>query len=233
LQGELAAGRRLLFESANGALLDVDHGTYPYVTSSGTTASGVAPGAGVPARTVDRVVGVTKAYATRVGKGPFVTELTGSIGDRIRDKGKEFGTTTGRPRRCGWFDAVATAYSVRFCGVDEIALMHLDTLSGFREVGICTSYVCDGQPMTSLPALTSKLDRAAPIVEMLPGWVEDVSGFERRDDLPDNARRYLDRVESLVGRPITIVSVGPERSQTLVSDVRGSVASSVDGGAPS
>lgn len=218
LTGAIAASRRILFEGANGSLLDVDHGTYPYVTSSGTTASGVAPGAGVPARTVTNVLGVTKAYATRVGCGPFVSELNNETGDLIRERGREYGTTTGRPRRCGWFDAVATAYSVRFGGATEIALMHLDTLSGFDEVGLCTEYRLDGEIITSLPADAEALERVEPVIEMLPGWAEDVSKLAGFEELPECAKRYIERIESLVGAPITIVSVGPERRQTLIGD---------------
>ncbi len=214
------AGRRILFEGANGTLLDIDHGTYPFVTSSGTTANSVAPGAGVPARTVANVLGVTKAYATRVGKGPFASELDNDIGDRIRKQGNEYGTTTGRPRRCGWFDAVATGYSVRLGGVTEIALMHLDTLAGFERVGICVGYRLDGREVTAPPAHADQLERVEPVFEMLDGWSEDPSRVESLDALPDNAKRYMERIETAVGVPITIVSVGPERSQTIIADTR-------------
>ncbi len=216
LQEAVATGRRILFEGANGTLLDIDHGTYPYVTSSGTTANSVAPGAGVSARTVSHVVGVTKAYATRVGRGPFVSELNNEIGDHIRTQGNEFGTTTGRPRRCGWFDAVVNRYSASLGGVTEIALMHLDTLSGFDEVGMCVGYRLDGRDITTPPAHVDQLERVEPVFEMFPGWSEDVSRVGTIEELPENAKRYLRRVESAVGVPITIVSVGPERSQTII-----------------
>ncbi len=220
LRDAVAAGDRILFEGANGTLLDVDHGTYPFVTSSGTTASGVANGAGMPARAVPHVVGVTKSYATRVGRGPFVTELDNEIGDRIRDRGQEYGTTTGRPRRCGWFDAVITRYAVGLSDVTEIALMHLDTLSGFERIGICTGYRLDGREVHAPPADPERLDAVEPVIETLPGWDEDLSGINRLDQLPDNARRYIQRIESAVSVPITIVSVGPERSQTIIGNTR-------------
>ncbi len=211
-------GRTMLFEGANGMLLDVDHGTYPFVTSSSPGPHGIGAGAGVPPSSVTRLVGVTKAYATRVGSGPFVSELDDKIGDHIRQQGKEFGTTTGRPRRCGWFDAVSCRYTARISGVTDIALMHLDTLSGFDEIGLCTAYRIDQETVTTPPADARLMERAEPVVEMLPGWQEDLRSLRRYEDLPGNARRYLDRIESLVGAPVSIVGVGPERSQTLVRD---------------
>ncbi len=223
LHERVDAGAVVLFEGANGSLLDVDHGTYPFVTSSNTTANGIGNGSGLPARSVEHVIGVCKAYTTRVGGGPFMTELTDAMGDRIREAGNEYGTTTGRPRRCGWFDAVATRYSVRIGGVTEVAMMHLDTLSGFEEVGVCTAYSIGGRETTSLPSRVEDLERVEPVIEYVPGWDEDVSGVERRDDLPAAARAYLDRVESLIGAPITIVSVGPDRMQTMVSGTSGAV----------
>jgi len=216
LHAAMARGERILFEGANGSLLDVDHGTYPFVTSSTTTANGVASGAGVASRRVTRVLGVIKAYATRVGKGPFVSELDDDTGEAIRKAGNEYGTTTGRPRRCGWFDAVATRYSVMLSGVDELAVMHLDTLTGFKRIGICTGYRCDGQRTDFLPADVETLDATEPVVEWCDGWTEDLSKVNVLEKLPDAARRYLDRLETHVGAPVTIVSVGPERSQTIV-----------------
>ncbi|MCH7720947.1 MAG: adenylosuccinate synthase, partial [Planctomycetes bacterium] len=218
LENALNAGRRLLFEGANGCLLDIDHGTYPFVTSSTTTAAGIPTGAGVPPRTVTRVIGVCKAYATRVGEGPFVTELTDATGDWIREQGHEYGTTTGRPRRCGWFDAVATRYSARLSGTTEIALMHLDTLSGADAVGICTAYEIDGTRIDRMPCDARTLERARPVFEMHPGWSESLRAVKNLGDLPANARRYLDRLQELVGVPIRLVSVGPERTQTLRLD---------------
>lgn len=218
LENAMNAGRRLLFEGANGCLLDIDHGTYPYVTSSTTSAAGIPTGAGVPPRTVTRVIGVCKAYATRVGEGPFVTELTDATGDWIRERGHEYGTTTGRPRRCGWFDAVATRYSARLSAATEIALMHLDTLSGADSVGICTAYEIDGTKTDRMPCDTRTLQRAQPVFEMHPGWSESLRSVKRLGDLPANARRYMDRLQELVGVPIRLVSVGPERTQTLRLD---------------
>ncbi|MCH7814837.1 MAG: adenylosuccinate synthase, partial [Planctomycetes bacterium] len=209
LQQTLDAGGRLLFEGANGALLDVDHGTYPFVTSSSTGTWGICAGAGVAPQTVSRYVGVVKAYATRVGAGPFPSELTDAIGDRIRDQGHEFGTTTGRPRRCGWFDAVATRRVVQLSGITEIALMHLDTLSGFEQIGICTAYRYQGQTLDSLPADADLLDQVEPMLEMLPGWTEELRATTDFADLPQPARQYVERLETLIGVPIALVSVGP------------------------
>ncbi|MCP4251081.1 MAG: adenylosuccinate synthase [bacterium] len=215
LHQTLNAGGRLLFEGANGALLDVDHGTYPFVTSSSTGTWGICAGAGVPPQTVSRYVGVVKAYATRVGAGPFPTELSDATGDRIRNQGNEFGTTTGRPRRCGWFDAVATRRVVRLSGITEIALMHLDTLSGFDRIGICTAYRCQGQTLDSLPADADLLDQVDPVFEMLPGWTEDLRTTAALAELPRAAQQYVERLEAVVGAPIALVSVGPNRAQTL------------------
>ncbi len=208
-------GKRVLFEGANGMLLDVDHGTYPFVTSSSTGPHGIGPGAGVMPDRVSRRIGALKAYSTRVGSGPFVTELKDETGDRIRQRGKEFGTTTGRPRRCGWFDAVSSAYAARLSGATEIAMLHLDTLSGFDQVGICVAYRVDDKTLTTPPADAGRLERAEPVVEMLPGWKENLRSTASFDDLPASALQYLDRIESLVGAPVTIAGVGPDRSQTL------------------
>lgn len=211
-------GRGVLFEGANGMLLDVDHGTYPYVTSSSTGPHGIGAGAGVPPSLVARRVGVTKAYATRVGSGPFVSELDNELGARIRERGHEFGTTTGRPRRCGWFDVVSCRYTACISGVTDMAMMHLDTLSGFDEVGLCVAYRLDGQTLTAPPSDARWMDRAKPAFEMLPGWHEDLRPIRRFEDLPPTARAYLERIESLVGAPISIIGVGPERSQILIRD---------------
>ncbi len=215
LDDAMASGQRILFEGANGALLDIDHGTFPFVTSSTTSAIGVPPGAGVPPQTVRTCLGVTKAYTTRVGAGPFPSELNGEIGQYIRDRGHEYGTTTGRPRRCGWFDAVAAKYSVRLSGVTQVAVMHLDTLTGLERVGICTGYRSGGGAVPGVVADITLLEQAEPVVEYMPGWTEDLRGVRAFDELPDAARAYLGRMESLIGVPITIVSVGPERTQTL------------------
>lgn len=221
IHNAMDGGKRVLFEGANGMLLDVDHGTYPFVTSSSTGPHGIGPGAGVPAGRITRRIGTAKAYATRVGSGPFVTELNNEMGERIRQRGKEFGTTTGRPRRCGWFDAVAGAYAVQLGQVTDIALMHLDTLSGFDEVGVCVAYRIDGETVCVPPADASRLERAEPVIEFVPGWHEDLRSVRRFEDLPASTIRYVERIEALVKAPVTIAGVGPDRSQTLV---RGRIA---------
>lgn len=210
------AGKRLLFEGAQGSLLDIDHGTFPFVTSSNSSGVGVSSGSGVPARWIGRVIGVAKAYTTRVGGGPFPTEQDNEIGQRIRELGREYGTTTGRPRRCGWFDAVAVRYTARLSGIDTIALMMMDVLSRLPEVKICVAYELDGRQITQFPSHADDLRRAKPVYETLPGWMTDVTGVRRRSDLPAGALRYLERVSELVGRPIGIISVGPDRDQTMV-----------------
>jgi adenylosuccinate synthase len=209
------AGKRLLFEGANGALLDIDHGTFPYVTSSTTSAIGVPAGAGVPPQTIQNCFGVTKAYTTRVGAGPFPSELHDDVGQYIRDRGHEYGTTTGRPRRCGWFDAVAGRYSARLSGVTGVAVMHLDTLSGLDQVGICTGYETDDGPLPGFIADGGVLENARPKIEYLPGWNDDLRQARSVDQFPASARKYVDRIEELLGVPVKIVSVGPERNQTL------------------
>jgi adenylosuccinate synthase len=216
LHEAIDAGKSFLFEGANGVLLDIDHGTYPFVTSSSTGPNGIGSGAGVPPTIVDRFIGVTKAYSTRVGSGPFVTELKDAVGDRIRERGREYGTTTGRPRRCGWFDAVACRYSAGLSGATDLALLHLDTLSGFDEIGVCVAYRCNGQTLRVPPASLPRLESCEPVIEFLPGWSEDLREVRRFADLPVNAREYIERIESLIGVPVSIVGVGPDRSQTLV-----------------
>ncbi len=216
LRQAMERGKRLLFEGANGLLLDVDHGTYPFVTSSSTGPYAVGPGSGMSLACLTRIIGVTKAYATRVGAGPFVTELHDDLGERIRRHGNEYGTTTGRPRRCGWFDAILGRYSAELCTPTDLALLHLDTLSGFEEIGICTAYRCDGQTMRRPPADYRQLERAEPVIELLPGWQEDLRDVQRFEDLPTAAREYVKRIETLVGVPVSIIGVGPDRSQSLV-----------------
>jgi adenylosuccinate synthase len=218
LHQALDQGKRLLFEAAQGSLLDVDHGTFPYVTSSNSSTAGVWSGSGVPARKLTRVVGVIKAYTTRVGAGPFPTELHDEIGERIRRTGKEYGTVTGRPRRCGWFDAVAARYSARLNGADELAVMLLDVLSGFDQVAICVAYELDGRKISHFPADATHLSRCRPVYESLPGWQEDLAACRRLSDLPASARVYLDRLSQLLNLPIRIVSVGPDREQTIRLD---------------
>jgi adenylosuccinate synthase len=216
LLDELERGANVLFEGAQGSLLDIDHGTYPFVTSSNSSGVGVSAGSGVPAKWLRRVIGVIKSYSTRVGGGPFPTELADEIGDRIRVQGKEFGTTTGRPRRCGWFDAVAVRYSARLSGVGELAAMMLDVLGGLETIQICVAYSLDGRRVDRFPSDVNELRRAEPVYEAWPGWKDDLTGMRQWDDLPHAARRYLQRIEELVGVPVTIVSVGPDRQQTII-----------------
>jgi adenylosuccinate synthase len=209
------SGKRILFEGAQGALLDVDHGTYPFVTSSNSSGVGVSNGSGVPGKHINRVIGIVKAYSTRVGGGPFPTEQDNEIGQRIRDQGNEYGTVTKRPRRCGWLDAVAIRYTSRLSGVTSACIMLLDVLSGLDELKICTQYELDGECSNRFPSHVDDLRRVKPVYETLPGWKEDVTGVRKLADLPANARTYLDRVGQLVGVPVEMVSVGPERDQTI------------------
>lgn len=211
----LEANKRILFEGAQGALLDVDHGTFPYVTSSNSSGVGVPSGSGVPGRYLTKVLGIIKAYSTRVGGGPFPTEQANEIGQYIRDRGNEYGTVTRRPRRCGWFDAVAVRYTARLSGVDVLAVMLLDVLSGLEELKICVAYELDGQQTTIFPAHVDELWRAQPVYETLPGWKEDIFHARRWEDLPANAQAYLRRISQLIGRPLEIISVGPDREQTI------------------
>ncbi len=210
------AGRRLLFEGAHATLLDVDHGTYPYVTSSNCSALGLFTGAGVPPQAVRNYVGVIKAYSTRVGGGPFPTEQANAVGDGIRERGNEYGTTTRRPRRVGWFDAAAVRYAVELCGVNHLAVTLLDVLGGLPEIRICTAYRVDGQLLPWYRADLQTLARAEPVYETVPGWPQDVSGCRAYAELPAAARGYVDRLEALCGAPVRMVSVGPERSATLL-----------------
>lgn len=209
------AGKKVLFEGAQGSLLDIDHGTFPYVTSSNSSGVGVSCGSGVPGRWINKVIGVCKAYSTRVGGGPFPTELNNETGEKIRQIGREYGTTTGRPRRCGWFDAVAVRYTARLSGVDCLSMMMMDVLSHLPEVQICVAYDLDGQRITQFPSHVDDLRRVKPIYETLPGWQTDVTGVRKLSDMPAGARRYLDRISELVGRPVEVVSVGPDRAQTM------------------
>ncbi len=218
LQKALAEGKGILFEAAQGSLLDIDHGTYPYVTSSNSTAAGIWSGSGVPARNLKRVIGVIKAYTTRVGRGPFPTELNdgpNGVGETIRRTGREYGTVTGRPRRCGWFDAVAVRYTARLNGADELAVMLLDVLSEPSEIRICTSYEVDGSRTDAFPADSFLLERCKPVYETLPAWRQPIGAARKLGDLPAAARRYVDRLSELVGLPVSIISVGPDREQTI------------------
>jgi adenylosuccinate synthase len=218
LHEALGKGQGILFEAAQGTLLDVDHGTYPYVTSSNSSTAGVWSGSGVPARKLDRVIGVIKAYSTRVGRGPFPTELNDGpdgVGERIRRTGREYGTVTGRPRRCGWFDAVAARYSAALNDADELAVMLLDVLSGLPELRVAVAYELDGRRLDHFPTDAFVLERCQPVYETLPGWRQDLSAVHRLTDLPAAARRYVERLGELLGRPVTIISVGPDRAQTI------------------
>ena len=207
--------KRILFEGAQGSLLDIDHGTYPFVTSSNSSGVGISAGSGIPFKWIDQVIGVAKCYSTRVGGGPFPTELKDATGDHIRDMGNEYGTTTGRPRRCGWFDAVAVRYTSRLSGISGLAMMMLDVLSELEEIKICTEYEIDGVRTSKFPGHAEDLAKAVPVYESLPGWQTDITGVERFEDLPQNARNYLTRISEFVGIPIEVVSVGPDRKQTI------------------
>jgi len=218
LLDSLEAGKSVLFEGAQGALLDIDHGTFPFVTSSNSSGVGVSGGSGVPARWIEKVIGVAKAYTTRVGGGPFPTELEDEMGDRIRELGKEYGTTTGRPRRCGWFDAVAVRYTARLSGISALSIMMMDVVSQLPELKICVAYDLDGERITNFPTHADDLRRVKPIFETFPGWQQDITGIQKVEDLPDGARRYLDRVSELVGRPVEVISFGPDREQTVFAD---------------
>jgi len=212
----IAEGRRLLFEGANACLLDIDHGTFPFVTSSNCSTAGIHPGTGLPGGLVHDVVGIMKAYGTRVGAGPFPTEQVGAVGERIRERGHEYGTTTGRPRRCGWLDLVAVRYSAMVCGATQLACMLLDVLSGFETLQVCTKYrLEDGTVTDRFIPDARRLQTVEPIYETVEGWSEDIETCTERSKLPDNARRYLDLIEERTGVPIALVSVGPERMQTM------------------
>lgn len=213
---EVALKRKVLFEGAQGTLLDVDHGTYPFVTSSNTTAAAAATGSGVGPKALEQVIGISKAYATRVGSGPFPTELHGEEGDRLRKMGGEFGATTGRPRRCGWLDTMVLSYAARVNGLTGFALTKFDVLSGLETLRLCTGYELDGVQIESLPADADALARVVPIYEDHPGWTESLSDVRRYEDLPKNTRSYIERVEELTGVEVVIASVGAEREATII-----------------
>lgn len=208
-------GERVLFEGAQGTMLDIDHGTYPYVTSSHPTAGGACIGAGIGPTRIRSVLGVTKAYTTRVGDGPFPAELADSIGDHLRERGREYGTTTGRPRRCGWLDAVVLRHAVLINGLTGLCITKLDTLAGIHPIRIATAYSCHGRRLLDLPHHPEDLAACQPIYEDLGGWDDDLSSLRDLSDLPEGTRQYLRRIEELVGRPVVMVSVGAERAQTI------------------
>jgi adenylosuccinate synthase len=212
----MASGQRLLFEGAQGTLLDVDHGTYPYVTSSNTVAGAASAGAGVAPQRLDYVLGITKAYSTRVGSGPFPTELTDATGARLREKGQEFGSVTGRPRRCGWFDAAGLKRAVQLNGTTGLCITKLDVLDGLPTVRLNTGYTMGGESIDILPYGAEAVARCEPVYEDFPGWNESTFGVRRWDELPVNARRYLERLSAVLGVPIDLVSTGPDREQTIV-----------------
>ncbi len=211
----LESGKKLLFEGAQGSLLDVDHGTFPYVTSSNSSGCGIHSGSGVPAREIGNMIGVAKAYTTRVGGGPFPTELDNEIGQKIREAGNEYGTVTGRPRRCGWLDTVATRYSARISGVDSVVIALLDVLSGFEELHICEAYDINGKITRDMPSRCEDLEIAKPVLRRIDGWSEDITNVRRFEDLPTAAQAYVKATAELIGRPVSIVSVGPDREQTI------------------
>ena len=216
LHHAIADKKRLLFEGAQGSLLDLDHGTFPYVTSSSSSGCGIHSGSGVPERTISRMIGIVKAYTTRVGGGPFPTELNNEIGQHIRDVGHEYGTVTGRPRRCGWFDSVAAGYGARISGIDCLAVMLLDVLSGLDELKVCEAYEIDGERTTDFPSHVEHLAQVSPIYRTLPGWKCDISHIRKVADLPPNARRYVDTIAELLHSRVEIISVGPDREQTIL-----------------
>ena len=207
---------KVLFEGAQGVMLDIDEGTYPYVTSSNTISGGICSGIGMGANRLKTVIGVCKAYTTRVGEGPFPTELLDEVGDRIRETANEYGTVTGRPRRVGWFDSVALRHAKRVAGINGLSLNLLDVFSGFDKIKIATAYELDGEKIDYYPASLKELYRCKPVYEELPAWEEDITQVKKWEDLPENAKKFLNRVSELVGAPLVTVSVGPDREQTIV-----------------
>src|SRR3954452_5532000 len=218
LDQAMRRGERVLIEGAQGAMLDIDHGTYPYVTSSNATIGGACTGLGIPPRAINGVLGVAKAYLTRVGEGPLPSELTGELGNRLRETGQEFGAVTGRPRRCGWYDAVAVRYAVRVNGLDALALTKMDVLDGMEQLQICTAYRCNGATLTEFPGEIAQLGACEPVYESIPGWSAPTRGVRRFQDLPDGARRYIARLEELTGVPAAVVSTGSAREDTIIRD---------------
>jgi adenylosuccinate synthase len=216
LDTERKAGKRILFEGAQGALLDIDHGTYPFVTSSNTVAAQAATGSGMGPRSIGYVLGIAKAYTTRVGSGPFPTELTDDIGNRIGERGREFGTVTGRKRRCGWFDATLVRQTLKIAGIDGIALTKLDVLDGFEEIKVGVGYMLDGERIDRLPASSGAQARVQPIYETLPGWSQSTYGARSWSELPAQAVKYVRYIEELIERPVTMLSTSPEREDTIL-----------------
>ena len=215
LNDAIRRGRKVLFEGAQGSLLDIDHGTYPYVTSSNSSVTGVSAGAGISPKHIGKIVGVVKAYTTRVGEGPFPTELTGALGEHLREKGAEYGATTGRPRRCGWLDGVAIEHAARINGVDALAVTKLDVLAGLDKIRFCRAYRMRGKTIERFPAGADTLEEVEPVYEEVDGWTTDLSEARDYEDLPKEAKEYLVMISKLSGAQVDIVSVGPEREQTI------------------
>jgi adenylosuccinate synthase len=215
IHGEIQKGKHILFEGAQGALLDVDHGTYPFVTSSNTVAGNACVGSGIGPTLIDSVVGIAKAYTTRVGEGPFPTELHDALGEKIRQKGQEFGATTGRPRRCGWFDAVVVNHAVRVNGIRGVVITKMDVLNDLEKIKVCVGYRLDGKMIDYVPSNVETFQSVEPVYEELDGWKTEIKGAKSLSDLPAKAQRYLRRVEELIGTKIVMVSVGSERNETL------------------
>src|SRR5499427_2377138 len=218
LTNAMKRGESILFEGAQGTLLDIDHGTYPYVTSSNASVGGVCTGLGLPPKAIGRVLGVAKAYTTRVGEGPLPTELSGATGDRLRESGNEYGAVTGRPRRCGWYDAVAVRYAARINGLDGLALTKLDVLDGLERIDICTAYRSNGRTLTDFPADVRQLAECEPVYESMPGWSAPTAGVRRFEQLPPAARNYIARLEEVSGVKAAIISAGSERDDTILRD---------------
>jgi len=215
LHEALVRGDNVLLEGGQGTLLDVDHGTYPFVTSSNPTAGGAATGSGIGPTKITRVIGIVKAYTTRVGEGPFPTELLDENGERLRQIGGEVGTTTGRPRRCGWYDAVVARYATRINGLTDFFLTKLDVLSGFKEIPVCVAYEIDGKRYDEMPMTQTQFHHAKPIYEMMPGWDEDISNARKFEDLPINAQKYVEFLEKISGAPMSAIGVGQHRDATI------------------
>jgi adenylosuccinate synthase len=216
LDREIRAGKRVLFEGAQGTLLDVDHGTYPFVTSSSTVTGGACSGSGVGPQHIQQIIGISKAYTTRVGSGPFPTEIDGPEGETLRREGAEFGATTGRSRRCGWFDAVGVRHAVRMNGMTGIALTKLDVLTGFKKIPICTAYRYQGKTVDEFPASSKVMQGAEPVYEEMAGWEAPLDNVRNFSDLPAAAQKYVKRIEAVIGTEIILVSVGPGREQTIL-----------------
>ena len=215
LNHALDAGDTVLFEAGQATMLDVDHGTYPFVTSSSATAGGACTGSGVGPTRIDRVIGVAKAYTTRVGEGPFPTELHDASGDRLRDAGHEYGTTTGRPRRCGWYDSVVSRFASRVNGLTDLVITKLDVLTGIERIPVCVAYEADGVRLDEMPTSQTAFHHARPVYEHLDGWSEDITGARSFEDLPLNAQRYVHAIEELSGAPVSAIGVGPDREATI------------------